>query len=168
MLKKIKKNTSPLNVEPIIISETDDYLVINKPAGLAVHGGGNLKEATLADWLVFSYPKIKTVGDDQTRPGLVHRLDKDVSGLMVVAKTTASFDALKSQFKDREVNKEYTALVHGQIVKDEDIIDFPIVRSQAGYKMAAVPAGAEDLLTKSSHKDVTKGIYLAGLSHAPL
>ena len=157
MLKKIKKNTSPLNVEPIIISETDDYLVINKPAGLAVHGGGNLKEATLADWLVFSYPKIKTVGDDQTRPGLVHRLDKDVSGLMVVAKTTASFDALKSQFKDREVNKEYTALVHGQIVKDEDIIDFPIVRSQAGYKMAAVPAGAEDLLTKSKPQGRDQG-----------
>ncbi len=139
---------SVLAVEPEIIAETADYLVINKPAGLAVHGGGNLKEPTLADWLVVRYPKIKTVGDDPARPGLVHRLDKDVSGLMVIAKTQASFQNLKDQFKDRAVNKEYIALVHGRVAKDDGTIDFPIVRSQAGYKMAAVPGGTEKLLTR--------------------
>jgi len=133
---------------PTIISETKDYLVIDKPAGLAVHGGGNLKEATLVDWLLTKYPKIKKVGDDPSRPGLVHRLDKDVSGLMVIAKNQESFLNLKDQFKDREVNKQYLALVHGKLSRDEGTIDFPITRSQAGYKMAALPANTTDLLRR--------------------
>jgi len=154
MPKKIKAIVA---VEPAIVAETGDYLVINKPAGLAVHGGGNLKEATLADWLLAKYPKIKKVGDDPARPGLVHRLDKDVSGLMVIAKTQSSFLALKAQFKDREVNKEYVALVHGRVAADDGVIDFPIVRSQAGYKMAAAPAGTEKLLTRRSPQGRDQG-----------
>jgi 23S rRNA pseudouridine1911/1915/1917 synthase len=133
---------------PEIISETDDYLVINKPAGLAVHGGGNLTEPTLADWLINYYPKIKKVGDDSVRPGIVHRLDKEVSGLMVIAKNQKSFTALKEQFKSREIVKEYLALVYGQVANDEGLIDFPIKRSQTGHKMAALPLKAEKLLTR--------------------
>jgi len=133
---------------PEIIAETNDYLVINKPAGLAVHGGGNLKEATLVDWLVDYYPKIKKVGDDPSRPGLVHRLDKDVSGIMLIAKNQTSFLHFKDQFKNRSVNKEYLALCHGKIAPDEGTIDFPITRSQAGYKMAALPARTEELLNR--------------------
>jgi 23S rRNA pseudouridine1911/1915/1917 synthase len=137
-----------LTREPEIIAETPDYLVINKPAGLAVHGGGNLKEPTLADWLIARYPKIKSVGDDPARPGLVHRLDKEVSGLMVIAKNNKSFLSLKSQFKDREVNKEYIALVHGRLAADSGQIDFPITRSKSGYKMAAIPTKTVDLLSR--------------------
>lgn len=137
-----------LTLAPKIIVETNDYLVINKPAGLAVHGGGNLKEPTLADWLIVYYPKIKKVGDDLARPGLVHRLDKDVSGLMVIAKNQKTFLYLKDQFKNREVNKEYLALVHGKIAPDEGIINFPITRSQSGYKMAALPTKTEELLSR--------------------
>ena len=155
--KKAKSAAVRFDFAPEIVAETDDYLVINKPAGVAVHGGGNLKEPTLADWLIARYPKIKKVGDDPARPGLVHRLDKDVSGLMVIAKTSASFEDLKNQFKDREVNKEYVALVHGRIAKDEGTIDFPITRSQAGYKMAALPAGAEALLTRRSPQGRDQG-----------
>jgi len=84
-IKKDPANGLP-TAAPAIIWESDDYLVIDKPAGLAVHGGGNIKELTLVDWLVKKYPKIKKVGDDSSRPGIVHRLDEDVSGLMVVAK----------------------------------------------------------------------------------
>jgi len=156
-IKKVQTTKVVLPAYPEIIVETADYLVINKPAGLAVHGGGNLKENTLADWLMERYPKIKTVGDDPARPGLVHRLDKDVSGLMVIAKNQESFENLKNQFKDREVNKEYIALTHGRIAKDEGIIDFPITRSQAGYKMAALPAGTEDLLTRRTPQGRDQG-----------
>lgn len=131
-----------------IIAETSDYLVINKPAGLAVHGGGNLKEPTLADWLIKKYPKIKKVGDDPIRPGLVHRLDREVSGLMVIAKNNQSFINLKNQFKEREIVKEYLALVYGRLSKDEGIIDFPITRSSEGYKMAALPNNASELLNR--------------------
>lgn len=145
-VKKIGKKESKTNTdnnrdsklkEPIeIIKETAEFLVINKPAGLAVHGQGNY---TLADWLKAKYPQIKKIGDDPERPGIVHRLDKDVSGLMVIAKTQAAFDNLKNQFQDRTIIKEYTALVYGKIQKDNGIINFPIKRAKDGYKMAAIP-----------------------------
>lgn len=142
---------------PQIIFEDDDYLVINKPAGLAVHGGGNIKGATLVDWLLERQPDIATVGDDPSRPGIVHRLDKDVSGLMVVAKTQAAFEHLKEQFKGREINKEYTALVHGQLTGDEGDINFPIKRSQTGHKMAALPLHADDLLSRRQPRERDRG-----------
>ncbi len=138
---------------PEIISETDDYLVINKPAGLAVHAGGNLKEPTLVDWLIERYPDITSVGDTPAadapiRPGLVHRLDKEVSGLMVIARNNESFENLKSQFKNRTILKEYLALAHGRFTTDGDVINFPITRAQEGYRMAALPAGSSDLLVR--------------------
>jgi len=126
-------------MEPEIISETNDYLVINKPAGLLVHGGIGIVGETLVDWLVKKYPDIKNVGEDPARPGIVHRLDRDVSGLMVICKNQETYDNLKVQFQDRSIKKEYTALVYGKILKDEDEIDFPIKRATAGFKMAAVP-----------------------------
>jgi 23S rRNA pseudouridine1911/1915/1917 synthase len=153
--------TSPLdsqpNIIPVIISETEDYLVINKPAGLAVHAGGNLKEPTLTDWLIEYYPDIKTVGDDPIRPGLVHRLDKEVSGLMVIAKNQKSFLDLKQQFKDRTIHKEYLALAHGQISADTSVINFPITRSQSGHKMAALPIGSNELLLRQSPRPRDQG-----------
>ena len=130
--KKLAKNSPAIK----IVDETDDFLVINKPAGLAVHGQANY---TLADWLRANYPKIKKIGDDPERPGIVHRLDKDVSGLMVIAKTQTTFDSLKKQFQNRTITKQYTALVYGKIQKDSGLINFPIKRAQDGYKMAALP-----------------------------
>lgn len=155
-MTKAKEVLAP-ELVPEIIAETPEYLVINKPAGLAVHAGGNLKEPTLADWLIANYKKIKDVGDDPIRPGLVHRLDKEVSGLMVVAKTQTSFNSLKNQFKEREVNKEYVALVHGKVSHDCGTINFPITRSQEGYKMAALPSGSEELLRRRHPKDRDQG-----------
>ena len=142
---------------PQIIFEDKNYLVINKPAGLAVHGGGNIKEPTLVDWLISYYPKIKGIGEDETRPGIVHRLDKDVSGLMVIAKTNAAFSHLKNQFKDRDINKEYLALVYGQLTVDSGEINFPIKRSSQGHKMAALPLKAEELLSRRHPKDRDRG-----------
>lgn len=155
----MNNNTSilPDDLTPKIISETKDYLVINKPAGLAVHQGGNLKEATLADWLINQYPEITKVGEDPVRPGIVHRLDKEVSGLMVIAKNNDSFFNLKEQFKSRTINKEYQALVHGRILNDGGTIDFPITRSKSGHKMAALPAGSSDLLIRRHPKQRDQG-----------
>ncbi len=140
-----------------IVFENENCLVINKPAGLAVHEGGNIKEKTLSDWIMEKYPNIKDVGDDPIRPGIVHRLDMDVSGLMVIAKNQKSFENIKNQFKERKVKKEYTALVHGSLSKDFDTIDFPIKRSKDGYKMAAIPKNTEDLLTRKQPKSRDKG-----------
>ena len=121
------------------IFEDKNYLVINKPAGLLVHGAPHIKEPTLVDQLLKKYPKIEKVGDDPSRPGIIHRLDKLASGLMVVAKTQESFNDLKVQFQKRTIQKYYTALVYGKIEKDEDDINFPIERSAKGHKMAAKP-----------------------------
>ncbi len=122
-----------------IVSENNEFLVINKPAGLLVHGASHIKESSLVDDLRKKYPSIKKIGDDPHRPGIMHRLDKLVSGLMVIAKRQDSFDNLKDQFKNRTIKKYYTALVFGKIEKDEDEINFPIKRSVKGHKMAALP-----------------------------
>ncbi len=156
MTRELISNMTSTNF-PEIIFETKDYLVINKPAGLAVHGGGNITEPTLADFLVERYPEIKEVGDDPIRPGLVHRLDKEVSGLMVIAKKQETFECLKNQFKDRDVNKEYTALVHGKMPLDFGVVNFAIKRSKEGYKMAAVPLNTVDLLSRRKPTDRDQG-----------
>jgi 23S rRNA pseudouridine1911/1915/1917 synthase len=122
-----------------IIFVNDEFIVINKPAGLLVHGAKHITENNLTDELLKKFPEIAKVGDDPERPGLMHRLDKLASGLMVIARTQDSFNNLKKQFQERQVQKIYTALVYGQIDKDEGEIDFPIERSVKGYKMAALP-----------------------------
>jgi len=122
-----------------IIDKTTDYLVINKLSGLIVHGAPHIKEPSLVDCLIKKFPRIKKVGDNPARPGIVHRLDKLASGLMLIARTNESFDSLKKQFQERTVTKYYTALVYGQIEAGEGKIDFPIYRSKGGYKMVALP-----------------------------
>lgn len=129
--------------KPKIIDETDDYLVINKPAGLIVHPATGIKEKTLTDWLLKKYPAVQSVGDDPSRPGIVHRLDKDVSGLIVIAKTKDMFGHLKKQFQERLIKKEYLALVRGEVKAAEGIIDLPLKRSRRSGKMAAQPKGTE-------------------------
>ncbi|MEK7619955.1 MAG: RluA family pseudouridine synthase [Patescibacteria group bacterium] len=127
-------------VTPIldVVYEDDDLLVINKPAGLLVHEA--LKDehrVTVVDGLLERHPEIADVGDDPTRPGIVHRLDKDVSGLMVVAKTQPAFDALKLQFQNRTTKKEYLALVYGTLPKETDTISLKIARSKMKGRMVA-------------------------------
>ena len=136
-----KPDISPNDdVEFKTIDENDEYIVIEKPAGLVVHPGIGIHEPTLVNGLLFKYPELTGVGDDNLRPGIVHRLDRDVSGLIVVARTQPMFDALKKQFQERTVTKEYTALVHGIIDDEDGYVDTPIGRSQSkSGKMAAHP-----------------------------
>lgn len=118
-----------------IIYENKDFLIINKPSGLIVHPTTFKEKDTLVDLLVGYCPQIKDVGDDtDMRPGIVHRLDKDVSGLMIIAKTQEAFDYLKRQFKERKVKKEYFALVYGE-VKENGIIDLAIGFSKRKSKI---------------------------------
>src|SRR3989344_3662496 len=107
-----------------IIDDKEDYVVLEKPAGLLVHAAPGHTGPTLVDELLAEYPELKNIGETPARPGLVHRLDKDASGLMVVAKTQAMFNELKQQFQNRTVNKEYTTLVHGVLTptQEHDVI----------------------------------------------
>lgn len=139
-----------------VLYEDDDLLVINKPAGLLVHEAlHNEHRPTVVDALLERYPEITQVGDDPRRPGIVHRLDKDVSGLMVVAKTQQAFDALKQQFQTRTIQKEYLALVYGLLPKDADTINLKISRSKTKGRMVA-RSGEQDGKEAITQYDVLK------------
>ncbi len=123
-----------------IIREDKDFLIIDKPTGLVVHPAEGVREPTLADGLAAYYPELTLAGEDKLRPGIVHRLDREASGLMVVARNQTMFNHLKKHFQDRTIVKEYTALVIGQIQTPSGIINFPLARSKTKHgKMAAKP-----------------------------
>ncbi|MFH1536846.1 MAG: RluA family pseudouridine synthase [Patescibacteria group bacterium] len=145
-----KPDLSPnKNITLDIVFEDENYLVLNKPANLIVHPSVSHSEGdTLINALIHYYPEITEVGEDELRPGIVHRLDKEVSGLMVIAKTQAAFLDLKDQFQDRKIYKEYIALVHGIPTKDQDIIKLNISRSIDGHKMAAQPGVGKKAITE--------------------
>lgn len=128
---KIEKEIQERKVKDVeVVFKDDDYLVINKPVGVVVHENEMVKGGTLANWLFDNYPEVGEIGDDKVRGGIVHRLDKDVSGLMVVARNQEMFDNLKRQFKERKIAKEYIALVHGMMRQDEGEVKLPIGRSK--------------------------------------
>ncbi|MDP3043654.1 MAG: RluA family pseudouridine synthase [bacterium] len=138
------------------IYEDNNYLIINKPAGLLVHGAEHINEPALSDQLLEKYPKLAKIGEDPSRPGIMHRLDKQVSGLMAIAKTQEAFDHLKKQFKKRTVDKKYIALVYGRIARDEGVIDFPIERSVRSGRMAALPKTVKGELELRGRRAVTE------------
>jgi 23S rRNA pseudouridine1911/1915/1917 synthase len=121
-----------------IIYEDDDVIVINKPAGVLSQRTESSKAPAVSDFLVRHYPKIKNVGEDEMRFGVVHRLDKDTSGVMIVAKNNKAFEFLKKQFKDRKTQKVYLALVYGNVKPLEGVIDFKIGRSKTRSDMQTV------------------------------
>lgn len=110
-----------------IIYEDNDLLVLNKPAGLVVHPAAGIDRGTLANGLAAHLDPSNCSGSP-LRPGIVHRLDRDTSGLMVVAKNQPSYNHLIEQFAERKVKKEYLALVYGQMQNMSGIIDLPIGR----------------------------------------
>ncbi len=135
--KKKKEMDEPAILPEVpVFAETDDYIVVNKPAGLLVHETEAHEPVTLARWLLEKYPEIKDVGEDPVRPGIVHRLDREASGVLVVAKTQAMFETLKQQFKDRTVEKEYVVLVHDIVEADHASLDFAIDRGPDGRMVA--------------------------------
>ncbi len=125
-----------------IIAQTNDFLVVDKPAGLVVHPAGGVKEKTLIEIITQKFPEIKTVGENENRPGLVHRLDKDVSGLLVIAKNNQMFFHLKKQFQNRQTKKIYLGLVYGKVSPSTGKIDFKINRNKKG-QMVARPKNQE-------------------------
>lgn len=136
----LEKNTAAPLLPLRIIAETEAWLVIDKPAGLLVHPATEKDaEPTLIDALLKHDPRIAKVGPEPERPGIIHRLDRDVSGLMVVAKTQAAYDDLQTQFRERKIDKTYVALVHGVIELDEGDIRFKLARSTTKGRMAARP-----------------------------
>lgn len=129
----LKGEDIPLN----IVYEDEDILVINKPAGLVVHPGNGHWSGTLVNALIYHEDSLAHE-DDLVRPGIVHRIDKDTSGLLCIAKNDFAFEGLASQLRDHSMHREYYALVKGTIYEDDGKIDAPIGRDRARPNRFAV------------------------------
>lgn len=129
-----------------VVYEDDDLVVVNKPAGMIVHPAVGVASGTLANALAFHFQKLSS-GGGEARPGIVHRLDKDTSGLLVVAKTESAHGDLGNQFRAREVFKSYVALVHGQLETNRGEIDQPIARDPRSRTRMAVVRGGRPALS---------------------
>ena len=136
----------PEDIPIEIVYEDDDLIIVNKRAGMIVHPAAGVSSGTLANALTFHFQKLSS-GGDEARPGIVHRLDKDTSGLLVVAKTESAHDDLANQFRNREVFKSYVSLVHGQIENERGEIDQPIARDPRNRTRMAVVRGGRPALT---------------------
>lgn len=130
---------------PTILLETPDVIVINKPSGLVVHGDGKHTESTVAEWFLEHYPASADVGETMEveykgemiavpRAGIVHRLDRDTSGCLVLAKNQEAFEFLKQQFQNHTIKKKYVSIVYGWLRDQRGIIDRAIGRSTSNIR----------------------------------
>ena len=137
---------APENIPLDIVYEDDTLVVVNKPAGLVVHPAAGTPSGTLANALAYHFQQLPGHGSG-VRPGIVHRLDRDTSGLLVVAKTEVALENLSDQFRDRTVFKSYVALVHGRVLPDTGTIDQPLARDPSNRTRMAVVRGGRNALT---------------------
>lgn len=129
-----------------IVYEDETLVVVNKPAGLVVHPAAGIQSGTLANALAYHFQQLPDSGAG-VRPGIVHRLDRDTSGLLVVAKTEAALEHISDQFRDRTVFKSYIALVHGRVTTDTGRIDQPLARDPSNRTRMAVVRGGRSALS---------------------
>ncbi len=113
-----------------VLYEDDDLLAVDKPAGMTVHPGAGARGGTLVNALLHRYARLSSLGGP-LRPGIVHRLDKPTSGVLLVAKNDLAHARLAEQFRQRQVEKRYLALVHGRLPRDHDTIRLPVARDLA-------------------------------------
>lgn len=135
---------TPENIPLDIVYEDETLVVVNKPAGLVVHPASGTPSGTLANALAYHFQQLP---GREVRPGIVHRLDRDTSGLLVVAKTESALENLSDQFRDRTVFKSYVALVHGRMASNSGKIDQPLARDRSNRTRMAVVRGGRNALT---------------------
>ncbi len=143
------KTIKPTNIPLKVLYDNHGLLIIDKPAGMVVHPGAGFKGETLASALLYQFKNIHLVGEEH-RPGIVHRLDKDTSGVMLVAATQEMYEYLKDAFAERKIKKEYIALVYGKVEKPHGFIETPIGKSKKDFRKQTVenPVEAKEALTE--------------------
>lgn len=139
-----------------ILYEDPNLLVIDKPSGISVHQDGRNKEITISDWFIKTYPKSKNVGEsivvnekEIKKPGIVHRLDKDTSGVLILVKKQKAYEFLKEQFKNREIKKVYNTLVLGHVHHDRGVVDKSIGKSPSDFRKRLSGRGAKGELKEA-------------------
>ena len=146
-------DTVPENIPLDVLFEDDGMVVVNKPSGMVVHPARGHWSGTLTSALAYRFQSLSDVGGP-TRPGIVHRLDRDTSGVIVVAKTNAVHLHLGEQFHDRKVTKEYFAITAGRIDRDRDLIEAPIGRHPYQRDKMAIRDGHETSKSASTFYEV--------------
>jgi 23S rRNA pseudouridine1911/1915/1917 synthase len=145
-------------LEPTILYEDTDVLVINKPEGWMVHGDGKTENTPIVvEWFLRRQPEVAGVGEpgfsvkgeQLDRSGIVHRLDRETSGVLILAKTQDAYQFLKQQFKDRHVYKEYRAFVYGRIHDRWGTINRPIGRSSKDHRLRSAMKGAKGMMREA-------------------
>jgi 23S rRNA pseudouridine1911/1915/1917 synthase len=140
-----------------ILYEDDDVVAINKPSGLMTHPDGRSDEQTASDWFALTYPGSREVGETQKlqngteilRPGIVHRLDRETSGVLVFAKTQDAHALLKEAFQTHQAQKTYLAFIYGVPKEKKGIIDFPIGRSSKDFRLRSAQPKAKGVLREA-------------------
>jgi len=153
-----EQNINPVEMSLNIVYEDEDIMVINKPSGLVVHPGNGNTNNTLVNGLMYYTNELSDLGGNE-RVGIVHRLDKDTSGLMLVAKTNKAHQILADDFKNKRVYREYYALLIGNFPSDTAHIDAPIGRSKENFNKMEVRSDGKDARTNlkvlKRYKDFT-------------
>ncbi len=143
--KQVKLEAQDIPLD--IVYEDEDMIVVNKQKGLVVHPGNGNLDGTLANAIMAHCKESLSGIGGELRPGIVHRLDKDTSGLLMIAKNDKTHIALSEQIKDRKVKKTYIALVRGTIAENEATINMPIGRSTKDRKKMAVTKNGKEAIT---------------------
>lgn len=132
------------------IYEDDNFLVVNKPSGIAVHADGRTKEETLSDWVLETHPEMEKIGEPWQndsgefipRPGIVHRIDRETSGVLLLAKNQETFEYLKKQFQERSIRKTYRAFVYGALKEMHGRIEKEIGKSRSDFRKWSAEFGS--------------------------
>jgi 23S rRNA pseudouridine1911/1915/1917 synthase len=138
---------TPENIPLEIVYEDEELIVVNKQAGLVVHPAAGVPQGTLVNALAYHFQQLPRGAGAVARPGIVHRLDRDTSGLIVAARTEAAHEHLTEQFRAREVFKSYLALVHGSVAGESGRIDQPIARDRGNRTRMGVVRGGRPSLS---------------------
>ena len=136
----------PEDLDLDIVYEDEDVAVVNKPQGMVVHPSAGHSQGTLVNGLLYQLNNLSTI-NDVVRPGIVHRIDKDTSGLLMIAKNDAAHESLAAQLKDKTSLRKYVALVHGNIPHEKGTIEAPIGRSKVNRKMQAIREDGKPAIT---------------------
>lgn len=162
-----------------ILYEEDDFMVLNKPSGIIIHPSEKKREGFfVTSWITEKYPEIKKIGEpiklksgeEILRPGIVHRLDRETSGVIVVAKTDKAFEYLKSLFKDKKIKKSYLAFVYGLVKKDKGTIERPIGKSAKDFRLWSAQRGAKGKIREAitNYQVLAKNNEVSFLKISPL
>ena len=160
-----------------VIYEDDKVLAINKPPGIIVHPDGHSQEEALSDWILSQYPETRGIGEPMKltsgelieRHGIVHRLDRETSGVIIAAKTQDAFLYLKGQFQSRTIRKIYNAFLYGVLKDRAGVIEKPIGKSRSDFRKYSAERGARGMLREAitEYRVITQGSEAAFVEARP-